>query len=44
MLPKVEAATRFVEAGGRCAVVTTLANITAAVGLEVGTVVVPDQG
>lgn len=41
MLPKVEAVTRFVEAGGPCAVVTALASITEAAAGETGTVVVP---
>ena len=46
MGPKVEAACRFVEAGGRRAVITDLTHIVAAVtspdGHDVGTVVVPD--
>lgn len=42
MGPKVEAACRFVERGGRCAVITRLDLITEAVtGSGVGTVVVP---
>ena len=42
MGPKVEAACRFVEAGGALAVITNLDNIEAAVAGEAGTVVVPD--
>ena len=41
MGPKVEAVCRFVEQGGTRAVITNLDNIAAAVGGEVGTVVVP---
>lgn len=41
MLPKMEAVTRFVESGGRRAVVTSLANIAAAVDRDVGTVILP---
>lgn len=41
MLPKMEAVTRFVEAGGHRAVVTSLANIAAAAERDIGTVVVP---
>jgi carbamate kinase len=41
MLPKVEAVTRFVEAGGPRAVVTDLASITDAAAGRTGTIVVP---
>lgn len=41
MLPKVEAVTRFVEAGGPRAVVTDLASITGAADGRTGTIVVP---
>lgn len=41
MGPKVEAACRFVEAGGRCAVITAVDDIAAAVAGRAGTVVVP---
>ncbi|GAA1175848.1 carbamate kinase [Ornithinimicrobium humiphilum] len=41
MLPKVEAVTRFVEAGGPRAVVTDLASITEAADGRTGTIVVP---
>jgi carbamate kinase len=41
MLPKIEAVTRFVEQGGRRAVVTSLPRIADAVDGEVGTVIVP---
>jgi carbamate kinase len=43
MGPKVEAACRFVEAGGRYAVITGLDSIVAAVAGETGTVVVPEH-
>jgi carbamate kinase len=43
MGPKVEAACRFVEGGGRRAVIGTLEQIEAAVRGETGTVVVPDS-
>jgi len=42
MGPKVEAACRFVEAGGRYAVITNLENIARAVAADAGTVVVPE--
>ena len=42
MAPKVEAACRFVEQGGRHAVITTLDHIHDAAAGEAGTVVVPD--
>jgi len=42
MGPKVDAACRFVERGGRRAVITSLDRITDAVKGEAGTVVVPD--
>lgn len=42
MGPKVEAALRFVEGGGRRAVITTLDLVADAVGGKVGTVVEPD--
>jgi carbamate kinase len=41
MLPKIEAVTRFVEAGGPRAVVTALASITDAADGRAGTVVLP---
>jgi carbamate kinase len=43
MGPKVEAACRFVEHGGRYAVITSLQHITDAVAGTTGTVVVPDE-
>jgi carbamate kinase len=43
MGPKVEAACRFIEGGGRRAVIGTLEQIEAAVRGETGTVVVPDS-
>ncbi|MGZ4442557.1 MAG: carbamate kinase [Nocardioidaceae bacterium] len=43
MGPKVDAACRFVEHGGQCAVISNLANIVDAVAGHTGTVVVPDQ-
>jgi carbamate kinase len=43
MGPKVEAACRFVEQGGRSAVITSLEHIQAAVAGTAGTVVVPDE-
>ena len=43
MGPKVEAACRFVEAGGRYAVITSLDSIVDAVAGEAGTVVVPEH-
>jgi carbamate kinase len=42
MGPKVEAACRFVETGGRRAVIGKLDRLDAAVRGETGTVVVPD--
>jgi carbamate kinase len=42
MGPKVEAICRYVEATGRPAVITSLANIVAAVRGESGTIVIPD--
>ncbi|QNN55166.1 carbamate kinase [Nocardioides mesophilus] len=44
MGPKVEAACRFVEQGGRYAVITDLAHIVEAAAGRCGTVVVPDDG
>ncbi|HLN77309.1 MAG TPA: carbamate kinase, partial [Nocardioidaceae bacterium] len=43
MGPKVDAACRFVERGGRYAVITDLANIVDAVHGDAGTVVVPAE-
>ncbi|CAA9365387.1 MAG: Carbamate kinase [uncultured Nocardioidaceae bacterium] len=43
MSPKVEAACRFVEAGGRYAVISDLDGIIDAVAGKTGTVVVPDE-
>jgi carbamate kinase len=43
MGPKVDAACRFVEQGGNCAVITTLSHILEAVEGTSGTVVVPDE-
>ena len=43
MGPKVDAACRFVEQGGRYAVITSLDNIIEAVAGEAGTVVVPEK-
>ena len=43
MGPKVEAACRFVEQGGRRAVITQLDQILDAVAGTAGTVVVPDE-
>ena len=43
MGPKVEAACRFVEHGGRRAVITQLDQIIDAVAGAAGTVVVPDE-
>ena len=42
MGPKVDAACRFVEAGGRYAVITNLDHIVEAVAADAGTVVVPE--
>jgi carbamate kinase len=42
MGPKVEAACRFVEAGGQMSVITTIPNIPKALQRVAGTVVVPD--
>jgi len=44
MDPKVDAACRFVEAGGTRAVITRLDHIVDAITGDGGTVVVPDQG
>jgi ring-opening amidohydrolase-like protein len=44
MGPKVDAACRFVEHGGTRAIITDLANLSAAVHGDGGTVVVPDDG
>ena len=44
MGPKVDAACRFVEAGGSRAVITRLDQIVDAITNDGGTVVVPDQG
>lgn len=42
MGPKVDAACRFVEGGGRCSVITSLARIADALDGGAGTIVVPD--
>jgi carbamate kinase len=42
MGPKVDAACRFVEAGGQYAVITSLEHIVDAVAAHAGTVVVPE--
>jgi carbamate kinase len=42
MGPKVDAACRFVEAGGKYAVITSLDHIVDAVAAQAGTVVVPE--
>jgi carbamate kinase len=44
MAPKVEAACRFVEQGGRHAVITDLDHICDAINGDAGTVVLPDSG
>jgi carbamate kinase len=43
MGPKVDAAIRFVEGGGRCAIITSLDHAVPALRGETGTHIVPDE-